>query len=211
MKTFPKELINHDESVRYNVKNPGINVESECQDSEYFESLIRALLRLGAHRLGHVHGNLLDHLTYTYRYLKDWGNREALCVAGLFHSVYSTHGYQSSICDINRRDKVIAIIGEEAETIVYYFAACDRDDFYPRIGTEYPVIFLNRFLKETQPLDHRLLCDLLELTMANQLEIARHSEKAKAQSCKLFSDFFDRSRPYVSDQAFNYYKQFFNG
>jgi hypothetical protein len=184
-------------------------LQNHLHDPACYAYLLESLRNLGAEELDHVNGSLIAHLEGTYQYLKDWGNRKELCLAGLYHAVYSTQIYEHCLVNPERRHRVMQLIGLEAENIVYHFAACDRDDFYPRIGSGEPVIFFNRFLQKAEILEPQLLCDLLELTMANQLEIARHSEAAKELSRKRFADLFARFKPYVSQTAFHFYQQFF--
>ena len=88
--------------------------------------VIQALKNLNSKGLLHVNDKLICHLQNTYNYLKSWGNKEALCLARLYHAVYSTDGYDSGLIDINHRSKIVDLIGKEAENIVYYYAACDR-------------------------------------------------------------------------------------
>ncbi len=188
-----------------------MNSQTYSYDLDNYNVLFQSLEALGAKTLGHVNGSLIAHLEGTYQYLKTWGNRQELCVAGLYHAVYSTHGYQHQLVTLDQRDLIIQIIGIEAESIVYHFSACDRHHLYSRIGREEPVLFLDRFLHKTKKLEHRLLCDLLELTIANELEIARHSKSAKELTKKLFADLITRSEPYVSQNAFQYCQKFFYG
>src|SRR5690348_14706788 len=90
------------------------------------------LAKLGAEELQHLNGSLLSHLQGTYELLKGWGNREELCQAGLYHAVYGTFAFEGSLVDLKKRESIAALIGAEAEKIVYYYGACSRDYFYPR-------------------------------------------------------------------------------
>src|SRR5512138_2876948 len=96
--------------------------------------VLHQLAELGAEELQHLKGSLLSHLQSTYELLKAWGNREELCRAGLYHAVYGTFAFESSLVDLKKRESIAALIGAKAEKIVYYYGACDRDYFYPRIG-----------------------------------------------------------------------------
>src|SRR4051812_20950107 len=57
----------------------------------------RQLLALGADHFPHVAGSLAPHLSRTAALLQQWGNRPALCLAGLYHAVYGTDGIVGSL------------------------------------------------------------------------------------------------------------------
>ena len=85
------------------------------------------LLRgLGFGELQHdSHVPFLSHLLGTRRVLASWGERPALCDAGLFHSAYGTEYFEPT-CTENG-DDVIAVIGAEAERIAWLWCAIRRD------------------------------------------------------------------------------------
>ena len=86
-------------------------------------TLLRAL---GFGTLQHdSHVPFLAHLVGTRRLLMAWGERPALCDAGLFHSVYGTEFF---IPDrIAARDDVVAVIGAEAERVAWLWCAIKRE------------------------------------------------------------------------------------
>jgi len=86
-----------------------------------------ALLReLGFGTLQHdSHVPFLAHLGGTRRLLMVWGERPALCDAGLFHSVYGTEFFQPD--RIPERDDVVAVIGVEAERVAWLWCAIKRE------------------------------------------------------------------------------------
>jgi hypothetical protein len=135
--------------------------------------ILHRLKELGAEELSHVNGSLLAHLQGTHDLLLKWGNREALCNAGLYHAVYGTVGFQQNLIRLQDRDAVAALIGEESESIVYLFSACDREYVYAQLLTREDVEYRDRFQEGTCSLAAETFADLCELTMANELEIAR--------------------------------------
>lgn len=172
--------------------------------------LLKALKNLNQEELLHVNGKLISHLQNTYGYLQSWGNREALCIAGLYHAVYSTDGYAKQLIDVSHRSHIIDLIGIEAEKIIYYYAACDRNYFYARIGNK-NLFYRNRFTSQKNCLEFQLFCDLLELTFANELEIAIDNKNFKEKHRDWYTELFNRSQPYVSSKAFQAYQNvFFN-
>src|SRR5215831_7808980 len=87
---------------------------------------LELLRALGFGELQHdSHVPFLSHLAGTRRLLVTWGERAALCDAGLFHSVYGTE-YFTPDRTPDRRD-VIAVIGAEAERIAWLWCTIRRD------------------------------------------------------------------------------------
>ena len=69
----------------------------------------------------------MSHLLGTRRLLNEWGERPALCDAGLFHSAYGTEYFPHSTPV--SRDEVSAVIGDEAEQIAWWWCTVRRDTF----------------------------------------------------------------------------------
>jgi hypothetical protein len=87
---------------------------------------LELLKALGFATLQHdSHVPFLSHLLGTRRLLAAWGERPALCDAGLFHSVYGTEYFEPD--RMPTRKDVIAIIGAEAERIAWLWCAIRRD------------------------------------------------------------------------------------
>jgi len=163
------------------------------------DNALTKLISLGVEDFAHINGNLLSHLKGTKDLLSKWGNREALCNAGLYHSIYGTQGYKKQ--SSNDRTNIINIIGEEAEKIIFYFSTCDREHFYPQIG--YPELkHRNRLNEEIEVLDESMVKDLLELTLANELEILMKLPPPLTENWKIL---FERFKNYVSDAGFQEY------
>ena len=53
-----------------------------------------------------------DHLRAVQHLLQAWGMLEAITLAGLFHSIYGTEGFQDFQLSLDRRDDVKKLIGE---------------------------------------------------------------------------------------------------
>jgi Domain of unknown function (DUF6817) len=172
--------------------------------------VFKQLAELGADELQHINGSLLSHLEGTYGLLKAWGNREGLCKAGLYHAVYGTFAFESSLVDLKKRERIAVLIGPEAERIVYYYGACDRDYFYPRIGRLDEPNFLNRFTGQFENISKQMVGDLLELTLANELEIIKKDDAFLAERRVKYESLFDRFEPFVSAKGFEEYKRVFN-
>lgn len=172
--------------------------------------LLEALAGLDAGSFEHINGPLISHLKNTQDYLLGWGNREALGAAGLYHAVYSTDGYSQQLINLDYRSQIVTLIGAEAETIVYHYAACDRDYVYPRIGKSEDCLYRDRFTGQECLLKRPLFCDLLELTLANELEIVSSNREFKTAHRDWYVELFDRFQPFVSRKAFQSYREVFS-
>jgi hypothetical protein len=165
------------------------------------------LLELGANEFPHVAGSLAPHLRRTEALLSRWGNRSALCLAGLYHAVYGTEGIRGSLVGLESRPAIAEVIGSEAEHIAYLYGACARSQFHPRIGTLDQLRFVDRFTMSEYAIAESALRDFCELTLANQLELAISSEAFRAQYGAELADFFDRMRGLVSEAGYETYRR----
>lgn len=87
---------------------------------------VKFLRAMGAARIAHSGRDLLSHLCGTYDLLKSSGEREAVCVGGLFHSVYGTNAFDQVLIHPHYRPAVRQLIGDEAEGLAYRFCTIDR-------------------------------------------------------------------------------------
>eukprot|EP00455_Lapot_gusevi_P054460 TRINITY_DN8736_c0_g1_i2.p1 TRINITY_DN8736_c0_g1~~TRINITY_DN8736_c0_g1_i2.p1 ORF type:complete len:368 (+),score=53.82 TRINITY_DN8736_c0_g1_i2:66-1169(+) len=92
--------------------------------------LLQVISKHGADEIWHKHGSFKHHLHGVWRILKIWGQPDAVCDLGLFHSSYSNSYVAITLFqpDVDRsvlRD----LIGEEAERLVHTFCIIPRQDF----------------------------------------------------------------------------------
>src|SRR5687767_14791311 len=183
------------------------HVQAGEETTDEYERAVSFLESNSAGRVKHVGGgSLLAHLKGTYDLLRQWGNPESLCLAGLCHAVYGVPPrYQSAFLDINRRSELIDLIGPRAEELVYFYASCDRTRVYPQIGRVWPVQFRDHFSGEVFTPPDSLFFPFLELTFANELEIVRGRPSLIKSTRGRFVDLFERCRGMVSDAAYEYF------
>jgi hypothetical protein len=165
------------------------------------EHAFRYLQKLGAGGFAHVSGSLALHLRGTEALLRRWGNREAVCLAGLYHAVYGTAGIRGSLASLAMRGTIAHVIGAEAEALAYLYGACERDAFHRRIGTARGLLFADRFTASEYPITESQLRDFCELTLANELELALASERFRLGHRAELSELVDRMERLVSDAA----------
>jgi len=170
-----------------------------------FLALMAQLELLHAGEIKHIRSSLIEHLEGTYKLLNDWYAHASLCKAGLFHAVYSTSGFDQALETENNRDQIKSIIGEAAEKIVYIYCATDRDYFFPQIGRDENPLFLNRFTADKCHLSSDELRDFCELTVANELEIAKDNPEFVQQYGAGLKALFYRMKPYISSYAYDHF------
>ncbi|WDE05706.1 hypothetical protein SG34_001865 [Thalassomonas viridans] len=138
---------------------------------------VKQLQSLGSEEFAHINGPLTAHLVGTYKILERWQLDESLCLAGLFHAIYGSDPTRAQLLGTDQRAEVAAMIGEKAEELVYLFCSCDKPFVLPQIGAETKVSFRNRFTGETSEFPAHLLNDFCELTIANDLDVARNKSE----------------------------------
>ncbi|MFB6558654.1 MULTISPECIES: DUF6817 domain-containing protein [unclassified Streptomyces] len=136
------------------------------------EHAVAWLRTLGAQEIAHPGGTLLTHLERVRGLLGSWGARPALQRAGLCHAFYGTDGFPTALLPLARRAELAAVIGDEAEEIVYLYAACDRAASYPTLASE-EAAYRDRFTGRVHSPAPGLRRDLAELSAANELDLAR--------------------------------------
>ncbi len=159
------------------------------------------LAALGADAFPHVSGSLAGHLCRTSSLLAQWGARAALCAAGRFHAVYGTDGIEGELLAPTERSRVAATIGDEAERVAYLYGACTRDRYHPRLGTDAESRFVDRFTATEYPIVRASLHDFCELTLANELELARSSPAFRVKHGVALAELASRMHPHVSPAA----------
>ncbi|HZZ47802.1 MAG TPA: alpha/beta hydrolase [Pseudonocardia sp.] len=130
------------------------------------------LREVSAGQLDHPGGHLLDHLRRVHRLVAAWGGSRRARLAALCHAMYGTDGFPHPLLDLDQRDRVRAVIGDEAESLVYLYGACDRARTYPHLDGS-PVALTDRFTGETAILRAGDLAEFALLTVANELDVAR--------------------------------------
>ena len=172
-----------------------------------------ALKELGVGEFRHLNGNLELHLLGTYKLLMEWNNPAYICDAGLYHAVYGTHpmkrlGISHAEYSPSHRPKIREIIGEESEQLVYLYGACDRDYLYPQIGSP-KAIYRDRFTGMKLDLSSEKLKGILEITMANELEICISGTLFKENNRNNYIELFNRFKGLVSTKAYSRYEEVF--
>ena len=185
-------------------------MKSELEDVRVTAEIVGFLESRSARGLDHIHGNLLEHLCGTCALLREWGNPDDICHAGLCHAVYGTSGFTAALLDVKSdRDDLAGVIGRRAEALVYFYASCDRAHLYPQIGTSTLIQFRDRFNGEVFVPDASLFASFVELTFANELDILCKDQRLIDENRPCFGGLFARCRPFASVRAFAHFVRFF--
>jgi hypothetical protein len=173
------------------------------------QALFSELKKLGAGEFEHLNGSLEKHLHGTAGLLRQWGANEDLIDAGLFHAVYGTAGYAPSLAGLDFRKSIASLIGQRAEEMVYLYCACDRERYWPRIGTENQNKFSDRFMQTEYPISDEQVAAFCEMTLANELEIILNDEHFLPKNAAELADLFSSMKGVVSEAGFETYKKIF--
>lgn len=166
------------------------------------------LTALGADQVAHRNGSLLSHLLGTWQLLDSWHNPPATCLAGLYHSVYSTGGFEQQMVALEQRNEIRRMIGGQAEMNAYLFGACGRPETHPRIGRDHPALFHDRFSGEDYPLAFAQWSALCEIMLANELDLGRYDQPFYRKHLDHYQDLFRRFEPWLSRAAINARREF---
>jgi hypothetical protein len=133
--------------------------------SERFHSYLK---QCGTLQRPHSGRSLYEHLISTEVILRRWGCAEDTAIAGLFHSIYGTSAYHRVSLDLHSRDTLAALIGAEAERLIYLFSACTRPSGL--FGSIESGGFVSRLDGQFLKVDEAHLEALFEIECANLME-----------------------------------------
>lgn len=177
-----------------------------------YQEVVAFLQSRSAGQVAHIAQNLFEHLQGTYALLREWGSPTDLCHAGLCHALYGTDGLPVALLDVRAERPALAdVIGTAAEAQVYLYASCDRSYLYPQLGTTDRPSFRDRFTGDVFVPELAAFAPFMELTFANELDMFRSDPVLVEQHQATWGVRFDRSRPFVSDAAFGFFRGVFGG
>jgi hypothetical protein len=143
-----------------------------------FQDLGSLLLVRGADELDHAGGTLYVHLHRVAKRLRQLGGSETLVLAGLAHAAYGTDGFPTHLFDWQRERSVLeAVIGPEAELLVYRYGACDRETSWRDLAEHSTVT--DRFTGTSEELSSAELREFVDLTIVNELDVLDHAPDLK--------------------------------
>lgn len=119
----PQEIASrHDQNQSSVLKSSQSSTEKAMSRSQ----AVAFLRQMGCDTAEHDTGcTFLEHLSGVADVLATWGEPESVSLAGLFHSIYGTELFQDYSIDFSQRPRIQAIIGVEAEALVWTFCVMD--------------------------------------------------------------------------------------
>jgi len=146
---------------------------------------------LGADGVEHnSRDRLRPHLEGTHDLLREWGARDELCDAGLFHSIYGTEYFQVQTAPVSCRDQLRAVIGDEAERLVQLWCFGRRDTLAPAFTR-----LQDRRDGSWITLEGGQADDLVDLWIADTLEQLPRVPEREVPTARMLVEWADRALP----------------
>jgi (p)ppGpp synthase/HD superfamily hydrolase len=141
-----------------------------------YKQLTAYLRQMGIEKVPHTQKNYLAHLVAVYNLMREHGQDEELCRAGLFHSIYGTEKFQGFKLTLDRREELTQLIGPHAERLAYWNCLMDRASLDSQLDqAEGPYQIKNRETGETMDLSRQEYDDLCSVHLFDWLEQAPRS------------------------------------
>lgn len=170
-------------------------------DDDRRDAAVAFLRSHGAATTPHVYGDLLSHLTGVEDLVRAWGGSDRLALAALVHATYGTGDFEPLILEVSERAELADIVGAEVEELVYFYASCDRDAFYPQLAAPDAapgdLRFRDRFTGTERSLRPEEIRDFVDLSYANGAEQTISSPGSRAGRAWL-RDFCTTTRRWAS-------------
>jgi pimeloyl-ACP methyl ester carboxylesterase len=158
---------------------------------------VRAWLReRGTERIAHAGGSLYEHLGRVSARLAGHGAGEVACLAALTHAAYGTDGFPMVLLDVTDRAGLRALVGAEAEEMVYRYGGCDRGRTWralPATG-----LIWSRFTAHAEAPTPDGLRAFVDLSIVNELDVYERSEEIAAKAGDYFRSVFPLWEPIAS-------------
>ncbi|MBF6467503.1 alpha/beta fold hydrolase [Nocardia beijingensis] len=132
---------------------------------------------LGAEQIDHPGGTLFEHLRRVHALAVEWNSAPRTRLASICHASYGTDGLPHALLPITDRQRLDHVIGPDAAALVYLYGACDRSRTYRELGRQ-PLPVTDRFSGGSKTIGGTELRDFAVLTIANELDVARHAQLA---------------------------------
>jgi hypothetical protein len=145
------------------------NMQCDSLPSE-MDNLLQILKDAGVDRIEHSQASLYSHLVHTCRRLQRWNCPPHVTKAGLFHSAYGTETFPSSMFSIHHRRYLQALLGREAEELVFLYCVSSGASLCDCAGHGPPFSLVNWRDRTAFPIAPSLLAELLTMRLADLLE-----------------------------------------
>ncbi|MET8311601.1 DUF6817 domain-containing protein [Micromonospora sp. NPDC005173] len=161
-----------------------------------FDSAHAFLRDHGAESIEHPGGTLYAHLCRVEQRLAALGTATYVRLAGLTHATYGTDGFDRALIDRADRASLRAVVGDEAENLVYLYGACDRDRTWPDLAASATVH--DRFTGHATVLAADQIVPFVDLSIVNELDVIERNPAMLDKHGDYFHDLFTRWAPATS-------------
>lgn len=167
------------------------------------------LRKLGARKIRHSGTTFYAHLLGTAELLTQWDQNDHVIKAGLYHSIYGTEYFKQGLIQVTERNKIVELLGNEAEELVYLFCYLKRASVYTSIEKKapYSVVLLDDRVVEVS---ENTLRHLVAMIWANALEQAKRTtltHDSKRKSRRSLGRSFDFLPPKAIEPLQTFYGQ----
>ncbi|WP_024906020.1 GNAT family N-acetyltransferase [Robbsia andropogonis] len=132
------------------------------------EEQVAFLVETGAGQVSHSGRTFLDHLIGVENMLKRWECDVDVQSAGLFHSVYGTNRFKTTLVGVHARPLVAQLIGREAEELAFLFCSSQRPQAW--LDACATGKLMDRHTAKSKAVSKALLGRLIEIECANLIE-----------------------------------------
>ena len=163
------------------------------------DAVLAVLRARGAETIEHPGGTLLAHLIRVFERLAGHGASRALQYAGLAHAVYGTDGLDVVLLDHHDREPLQALVGPEAELLIYRYGGCDRSRTWSDLARTRQV--WSRFDGSVELLAPADLRAFVDLSIVNELDVIERAPAVAERYGRYFRGLFADWRPLASPQV----------
>ncbi|BCL15542.1 DUF6817 domain-containing protein [Micromonospora sagamiensis] len=150
----------------------------------------------GTETIAHPGGTLYAHLCRVHDLLGTFGHGGDVRLAGLTHAAYGTDGFDLALLDPCDREPLRALVGADAEQLVYLYGACDRRRSWPDLVTTRHLV--DRFTGRVETLAPELLRPFVDLSIVNELDVLVHDPTVARRYGDYFRSLFATWAPVAS-------------
>ncbi|WP_413291357.1 DUF6817 domain-containing protein [Bdellovibrio sp. HCB337] len=173
----------------------------------HIDLILEKLERFGISTVSHSQESLLSHLKGTSRILHNWGCSEAICLAGLCHSIYGTESFLKVSATLDNREYVRNLIGTEGEKLAYLFGAHKKESLWKNLGLSDSFCVHDRFTDQQVIISKPELSGMITITLANWLE---QRPRAQAEDQFIRLNEFRSSKEFLPDMAYQDFIRAYN-
>ena len=154
----------------------------------------------GGDAIAHPGGTLAAHLGRVADRLRHWNADATVVDAARLHAAYGTAGFGPALASTSDRATVVRIVGAASEALIHLYCMCDRNASYASWATDIPVV-VERQGDAIRPIPDATRRALIELTVANELDVMAHDVRLADEYGGALLAQFGRWHPWLNPAA----------